>query len=428
MNATATFTDTERAAALLRSSALLLEVGESGLALAGLERADALQSSVPRIKRARAIALAQMERHLDAARVLMEELALAPDDGDAFRTFLGMMDRVPQIRSLPPYAFFRQFLRRLDDAVERRFPGRGHGATLHAAAQYAAFVLTRGPSFETTFSVLGDDDSRDWMLEVASLAALGDERVRLPFDEEALAEFLERAGSSLRREKTGPVRAGELAHWDLSAAGLPLSLLTTPERLSAWVHLGQCDLAREGAHVGPCPGDVVIESRGGLGDSALWLSHRVGSSGRVYSFEHEPEEVEVFRENLELNPTLAPRVRLVEEKLTGASGERTPGRIPAAAARTAVAKRTVDDFVHHHSIERVDLLRLDVGGAEKAVLEGARKTLARWRPRLAVAVHHNAEDLAETPAHVARLGLGYRMFLGHFGVGTGETVLFAVAD
>ena len=417
-------TDAARAAALLQSSALLLQVGESSLALAGLERAEALQSKVPTIKRARAIALAQMERPLDAARALLEELALAPDDGDAFRTFLGMMDRVPQIRALPRYAFFRQFLFRLDEAVERRFRGRGHGATLHAAAQYAAFVLAHGPAFETTFAALGDDESRDWMLEVASLAALGDERVLLPFDEESLAEFLAQAHSRYRA--AGPAAGRrDLSRWDLSSAGIPLSLLTSAERLAAWVHLGRCDLAREGAHVGPCLGDVVIEGRGGPGDCALWLSHRVGRSGRVYSFEHDANEAAVFRENLALNPALASRVELLEEALTGASGERTPGRVRAAAG---AAKRTIDDFVQHHGIDRVDLIRLDVGGEEWSVLEGARKTLSRWRPRLVVAVHHAPEDLAETPARIAQLRLGYRLFLGHFAPREGATVVFAAPD
>ena len=416
--------DAARASALLQASALLLEVGESGLALAGLERAEALQSRVPRIKRARAIALAQQERHLDAARALMEELALAPDDGDAFRTFLGMMDRVPQIRALPRFAFFRQFLWRLDEAVERRFPGRGHGATLHAAAQYAALVLQHGPAFELAFAALGDDESRDWMLEVASLAALGDERVRLPFDEEALAEFLERTRLHCRAE--GPPGPDcDLPSWDLSSAGLPMSLLTTAERLAGWVHLGRCDLAREGAHVGPCLGDVVIESRGGIGDSALWLAHRVGRSGRVYAFEHAPEALEVFRQNLERNPALASRVELYAEALTGASGERTPGRL---CAGVGVAKRTVDDFVQHHAIDRVDLIRLDLGGEERGVLEGARKTIARWRPRLVVSVSHAPADLAETPARIAQMRLGYRLFLSHFGAGVGTTVVFAVAD
>ncbi|HTP49825.1 MAG TPA: FkbM family methyltransferase [Anaeromyxobacteraceae bacterium] len=407
-----TFTDAQRAAALLQSAALLLEVGESGIALAGLERAESLESQVPQIKRARAIALAQMNRPLEAARTLMEELALAPDDGDAFRTFLGMMDRVPQIRALPAGTFFRQLLTRLDRAVERRYQGRGYGTTLQRAAKYAALVLGHAPAFEATFASLGDDASRDCMLEVASLVALGDERVRLPFDEEGLEEFRTRSKESLLLEE-----GGDLGLYDLRPAGIPLRVITTERSLASWAYLGQYALDREGAHVGPERGDVVIDGGGALGDSALWFAHRAGGSGRVVSFEFEPAHLTVFRENLSLNPSLAGRVEIVPEALRARS--ESGGSAPA---------RSIDDFVEASGLERVDFVKLDIDGAEKDALAGAERTLRRFRPRLAIAVHFRPEDIGVTPAHVLGLGLGYRVFLGQYAPGAWETTLFATAD
>ncbi len=425
--------DPQRAAALLEASARLLEVGESGIALAGLERADALQSRVPQIKRARAIALAQMERPLDAARALMEELALSPDDGEAFRTFLGMMDRVPEIRALPEGSFFRLLLRRMDEAVERRFAGHGHGSTLQRAAQYAALVLGHGPAFETTYAGLGDDASRTWMLELATLVALGDERVRLPFDEEGTEEFRRLAEAQLLRQRDvsgGAVATsgGPVDLYDLTPVGLPLRLLTSSGFLAGWAHLGQLELAREGAHVGPRPGDVVVEGGGCLGDGALWLAHRVGPSGRVFSFEVRPEYAETFRRNLELNPGLAGRVELVAEALHARSGGSVAVASAGASGATTAPTRAVDDFVRIRGLPRVDFLRLDLDGAERDALAGAEQTLRRDRPRLAISIHHRPEDLGVVPAHVLGLGLGYRVFLGHFTPGAWQTVLYAIAD
>jgi hypothetical protein len=402
----------DRAAVLLQASTALLEVGETGLALAGLERADALQAREPRIKRARAIALAQMERPLEAARALMEELALSPDDGDAFRTFLGMVDRVPQIRALPQGSFVRRLLRRMDDAVERRFSGDGHGATLQRAALYAALVMGHGPAFETAWAILGDDASRDWMLEVATLVALGGERVRLPFDGEGLDEFLALAERQLLQRRdvvaAGDSPTGEALHlWDLSPVGLPIRVETGAGALAAWAHLGQYDLAREGAHVGPRPGDVAVEGGAGIGDASLWLAYRVGAAGRVHALEDDPAAQARFRSNLERNPALAGRIAL--EPVS-----------PATAS--------LDELVARRGIDRVDFLKLDAGGGEVAALEGAEDSLRRFRPRLAVAVHHRPENLGTVPAHIASLGLGYRVFLGHYAPVAWETVVFAVAD
>lgn len=412
---TPTFTpsDIDRAGALLRASTLLLEVGETGIALAGLERADALDARVPQVKRARAIALAQMERPLDAARALMEELALSPDDGDAFRTFLGMMDRTPEIQALPETSFFRQLVRRMDEAVDRRFAGHGSAATLHGAARYAVLVLGHGPAFEAAWQALGDDASRGWMLDVATQVALGDERVQLPFDEEGLDGFLALAEGQLLRQRDAMTGAasplpGEAVHlWDLAPAGLPLRLYASAGSLAGWAHLGRHDLAREGAHVGPRPGDVAVDAAAGLGDTALWLAHRVGASGRVLALEGQPARQDVFRRNLELNPALAGRVDLAPS---------APGAV------------SLDRLLADRGLDRVDFVRLDAGGAEVEVLAGAEQALRRSRPRLAITVHHRPEDLGVVPAYLLSLGIGYRIFLGHTAPGPWETVVFAVAD
>jgi hypothetical protein len=41
---------------------------------------------------------------------------------------------------------------------------------------------------------------------------------------------------------------------------------------------------------------------------------------------------------------------------------------------------TVDGFVEEHSLARVDFIKIDVEGFEKAVLEGATRTIARHSP------------------------------------------------
>ena len=48
----------------------------------------------------------------------------------------------------------------------------------------------------------------------------------------------------------------------------------------------------------------------------------------------------------------------------------------------AVPAVTVDALVQSMGLDRVDLIKSDVEGLDGAVLEGAARTLARWRPRL----------------------------------------------
>lgn len=73
----------------------------------------------------------------------------------------------------------------------------------------------------------------------------------------------------------------------------------------------------------------------------------------------------------------------------------------------------------------VNFIKLDVEGQELAVLAGARRTLQRERPTLAIAAYHRWDDLWRLPLFLAELGLGYRLRLGLHGHNSFDTVLYA---
>jgi FkbM family methyltransferase len=179
--------------------------------------------------------------------------------------------------------------------------------------------------------------------------------------------------------------------------------------------------------VGVRAGDVVIDGGGAWGDTALYFAHAAGPQGRVRTFEFEPANLERLRANLGLNPELAARVEIDERALWHASGERLaivpfgPGTKIAAGGELDVPSAAIDDL----GLERVDFIKLDIEGAELAALRGARATLVRDRPRLAISLYHRPEDWTTIPRFLDGLGVGYRFSLGHFTVHTEETVLFA---
>ncbi len=49
----------------------------------------------------------------------------------------------------------------------------------------------------------------------------------------------------------------------------------------------------------------------------------------------------------------------------------------------------IDDLVDRQNLSRVDFIKIDIEGAELQALRGAEKTLRRFRPKLAIAVHHS---------------------------------------
>ena len=78
------------------------------------------------------------------------------------------------------------------------------------------------------------------------------------------------------------------------------------------------------------------------------------------------------------------------------------------ARREEVGTATVDGLL---AGDGIDLLKLDVEGAEGAALRGAKETLARFRPALLVSAYHRSEDLFALPLLLNELCPGCRLYL-----------------
>jgi hypothetical protein len=73
---------------------------------------------------------------------------------------------------------------------------------------------------------------------------------------------------------------------------------------------------------------------------------------------------------------------------------------------------TIDQFVSREDIKRLDFITLDVEGAEKKVLEGAKETISKFRPKLAISVYHSTADFFEIPSLVSELCPDYKLDIG----------------
>lgn len=76
--------------------------------------------------------------------------------------------------------------------------------------------------------------------------------------------------------------------------------------------------------------------------------------------------------------------------------------------------------------EKIDLLKMDIEGAELPALKGAETLMLTSRPILAISVYHSLDDFVDIPLYLQALLADYSFFLKHHSSGIGETVLYGI--
>jgi FkbM family methyltransferase len=164
---------------------------------------------------------------------------------------------------------------------------------------------------------------------------------------------------------------------------------------------------RESYEIGPTkffksllfPGAVFADIGAHVGYYSLVAAPRVGSSGRIYSFEPMSQQFDRLTENIRRNHlcqitplklalsnnALAAVIQLNDAHNLGSASLRPANGNPTVCQET-VECTTLDMFAESEGLSRLDVVKIDVEGLEVAVLRGASRTLARFRPVILIEV------------------------------------------
>jgi FkbM family methyltransferase len=156
-------------------------------------------------------------------------------------------------------------------------------------------------------------------------------------------------------------------------------------------------------------GDVFYDIGANVGFFTLIGARLVGGEGIVYAFEPVPAHAETLRRNVELN---ALKNVVVLEKAAGSSSG--PGQLTLeddptgahlasedASGDVVVEVVAIDDLVESRMIPPPKVVKLDVEGAELAVIDGMRRTIERSRPIIVCELHGTDSEFND---FMSRLG------------------------
>lgn len=175
-----------------------------------------------------------------------------------------------------------------------------------------------------------------------------------------------------------------------------------------------------------CREETIVDCGAFRGDGLRIFKERLHSWKMFHCFEPDADNFRILQENCRKYERTEPHCAAVGDydgqayfsQGANAGGELQQGG--AAGQRIEVCR--LDSL----ALSEVTYITADIEGSEMAMLEGARRTIERHCPKLAVCVYHKAADLWEIPLWLKAANPAYRIFLRHYGETAVDTVAYAL--
>ena len=160
---------------------------------------------------------------------------------------------------------------------------------------------------------------------------------------------------------------------------------------------------------------------------------------RIIAFEPDPRSIDQYiTKALERNQLLSDTVKVINKGVWNSEQELVFELTPDHASShtiqekgIAVSEKNKQEKLQVTSIdevmngEEVTFIKMDIEGAELEALKGARETIKKWHPTLAISAYHKPQDVLELPEYIKSIEPGYKMYLRPYHEDHTELVLYA---
>ena len=85
---------------------------------------------------------------------------------------------------------------------------------------------------------------------------------------------------------------------------------------------------------------------------------------------------------------------------------------------------SIDEYMKDK--EPATFIKMDIEGGEYDAISGAKNTIIKEKPKLALSVYHKATDLWKIPLSIKKLKPDYKMYIRHYSREIIDTVCFAI--
>jgi|LSQX01.1.fsa_nt_gb FkbM family methyltransferase len=157
-------------------------------------------------------------------------------------------------------------------------------------------------------------------------------------------------------------------------------------------------LEENGVNVTISANDVVLDCGAWIGDFSAYASFK---GAKVFAFEPFSEAFSGLEETARLNNSIFPIKFGLSDRTGEASIETKDHSTAVSQVRfdavdnlksEKISLTTIDEFVIKENLQKVDFIKADIEGHERFMLMGAKETLRKFAPKLAICTYHLPDD------------------------------------
>lgn len=179
--------------------------------------------------------------------------------------------------------------------------------------------------------------------------------------------------------------------------------------------------------------NTVIEAGVFDGWTTINLANKLCS--KVYSFEPCYSEYlkgykgSKYHEKIAINPNIKvyplglyshrTKLKFQKEEIFAHS------RVVGSGGNCEIDTISIDEFVKENGI-KVDYIKVDTEGSEMPILVGAKETILRDRPQLAIGAYHGWQQLIEIPVYLHNTLIDYVFNVANYSGKQCETILYCI--
>lgn len=170
-------------------------------------------------------------------------------------------------------------------------------------------------------------------------------------------------------------------------------------------------------------GESFVDVGGFDGNTSLEFIKRCPKYDKIYFFEPEPDIMAKARNNQKgySNITYCQVAASNKKGVLHFSSNESASKV-SNDGDIVIQADTIDSQIK----TPVTFIKMDIEGSESLAIEGAKETIRKYHPRLAICVYHRGGDYIDIPKQVLKIRDDYDIYLRHYTEGVTETVMFFI--